>query len=42
MGLKLGDVIVRLNDRPVVSMTHGQAHEAIVLAGNNFTLGISR
>ncbi|KAG8037329.1 hypothetical protein G9C98_005539 [Cotesia typhae] len=42
MGLKLGDVVVRLNDRPVASLTHGQAHEALMLAGNNFTLGVSR
>lgn len=42
MGLKLGDVVVRINDRPVASLTHGQAHEALMLAGNNFTLGVSR
>ncbi|XP_034950656.1 glutamic acid-rich protein-like [Chelonus insularis] len=42
MGLKVGDVVVRLNDNTVSSLTHGQAHEALKLAGNNFTLGVFR
>lgn len=42
MGLKVGDVIVRLNDQPVSSLTHGQAHEELMHAGNNFVLAIQR
>ncbi|KAK2585514.1 hypothetical protein KPH14_010162 [Odynerus spinipes] len=42
MGLKVGDVVVRLNDEPISSLTHGQAHEALKLAGNNFVLGVQR
>ncbi|XP_076662437.1 uncharacterized protein LOC143365794 isoform X2 [Halictus rubicundus] len=42
MGLKVGDVVVRLNDQPIGSLTHGQAHEELMRAGNNFVLGIQR
>ncbi|XP_031779139.1 eukaryotic translation initiation factor 5B-like isoform X6 [Nasonia vitripennis] len=42
MGLKVGDVVVKLNDQPISELTHGQAHEALVLAGNNFVLGVRR
>ncbi|XP_015591704.1 uncharacterized protein LOC107266084 isoform X2 [Cephus cinctus] len=42
MGLQVGDVVVRLNDQPVSSLTHGKAHEQILLAGNNFVLGVLR
>ncbi|OXU18672.1 hypothetical protein TSAR_000124, partial [Trichomalopsis sarcophagae] len=28
--------------RPISELTHGQAHEALVLAGNNFVLGVRR
>ncbi|XP_023290365.1 titin isoform X3 [Orussus abietinus] len=42
MGLKVGDVVVRLNDQSVCGLTHGQAHEALILAGNNFVLGVHR
>ncbi|XP_066601311.1 probable serine/threonine-protein kinase kinX isoform X2 [Prorops nasuta] len=42
MGLKVGDIVVRLNDQPISNLTHGQAHEALTLAGNNFVLGIKR
>ncbi|XP_072765025.1 uncharacterized protein [Anoplolepis gracilipes] len=42
MGLKVGDVVVRLNDQPISNLTHGQAHEAIVHAGNNFVLAVQR
>lgn len=42
MGLKVGDVVVRLNDQSISSLTHGQAHEALVHAGNNFVLGVQR
>ncbi|KMQ96183.1 pdz and lim domain protein 1 [Lasius niger] len=42
MGLKVGDVVVRLNDQPISSLTHGQAHEALVHAGNNFVLAVQR
>lgn len=42
MGLKVGDVVVRLNDQPISSLTHGQAHEELMRAGNNFVLGVQR
>ncbi|XP_033231569.1 titin-like isoform X2 [Belonocnema kinseyi] len=42
MGLRVGDVIVRLNDQPIGPLSHGQAHEALSLAGNNFVLGVHR
>ncbi|KAL6422012.1 hypothetical protein ACFW04_010838 [Cataglyphis niger] len=42
MGLKIGDIVVRLNDQPISSLTHGQAHEALVHAGNNFILAVQR
>ncbi|XP_043668291.1 calponin homology domain-containing protein DDB_G0272472-like isoform X3 [Vespula pensylvanica] len=42
MGIKVGDVVVRLNDQPISGLTHGQAHEALKLAGNNFVLGVQR
>ncbi|CAK9802490.1 PDZ and LIM domain protein Zasp [Anthophora quadrimaculata] len=42
MGLKVGDVVVRLNDEPISNLTHGQAHEELMRAGNNFVLGVHR
>ncbi|XP_076753224.1 uncharacterized protein LOC143424799 isoform X2 [Xylocopa sonorina] len=42
MGLKVGDVVVRLNDQPISNLTHGQAHEELMRAGNNFVLGVLR
>ncbi|XP_026667210.1 vicilin-like seed storage protein At2g18540 isoform X2 [Ceratina calcarata] len=42
MGLIVGDVVVRLNDQPISSLTHGQAHEELMRAGNNFVLGVQR
>ncbi|XP_076398427.1 uncharacterized protein LOC100883155 isoform X2 [Megachile rotundata] len=42
MGLKVGDVVVRLNDQPIGALTHGQAHEELMRAGNNFVLGVQR
>ncbi|XP_034186061.1 uncharacterized protein LOC117607015 isoform X3 [Osmia lignaria lignaria] len=42
MGLKVGDVVVRLNDQPIGGLTHGQAHEELMRAGNNFVLGVKR
>ncbi|XP_076228875.1 uncharacterized protein LOC116428376 isoform X1 [Nomia melanderi] len=42
MGLKVGDVVVRLNDQPIGGLTHGQAHEELMRAGNNFVLGVQR
>ncbi|XP_043468093.1 titin-like isoform X2 [Leptopilina heterotoma] len=42
MGLRVGDIVVRLNDQPISDLSHGQAHEALNLAGNNFVLAIHR
>ncbi|KAL7305886.1 hypothetical protein TKK_0001892 [Trichogramma kaykai] len=42
MGLKVGDIVVKLNDRDISDLTHGQAHEALTLAGNNYVLSVKR
>ncbi|XP_076246684.1 uncharacterized protein LOC143186793 isoform X1 [Calliopsis andreniformis] len=42
MGLKVGDIVVRLNDQPISALTHGQAHEELMRAGNNFVLAVQR
>ena len=41
-GLKLGDVIVRVNDTPTSNLSHSEAHEIIMECGNNFMLGVLR
>lgn len=41
-GLKVGDVIVRINDSPTVSLNHHDAHEIIVGCANTFVLGVIR
>lgn len=37
-----GDVVVRINDEATINMTHEDAHEAMVAAGNEFVLGVLR
>ncbi|KAG5681342.1 hypothetical protein PVAND_010787 [Polypedilum vanderplanki] len=41
-GMLEGDVVVRINDTPTIEMTHEDAHEALVAAGNDFVLGVLR
>ncbi|XP_055849004.1 stage VI sporulation protein D isoform X2 [Episyrphus balteatus] len=41
-GLKLDDVIVRINDEPTSPMSHDEAHRVISSCGNVFFLGIQR
>ncbi|CRL04620.1 CLUMA_CG017688, isoform A [Clunio marinus] len=41
-GLQEGDVVVRINDKPTINMTHEDAHFELVAAGNEFTLGVLR
>lgn len=41
-GLLEGDVVVRINDSPAIDMTHENAHDELVSAGNEFTVGVIR
>lgn len=41
-GLKVGDVIVRINDTPTVNLNHHNAHEIIMGCANTFVLGVIR
>ncbi|XP_015591801.1 PDZ and LIM domain protein Zasp isoform X2 [Cephus cinctus] len=41
-GLQPGDVLIRLNGLPLHEMTHAQAHDKLVNAGNNFVLSVVR
>uniref|UniRef100_T1PEE8 PDZ domain protein n=1 Tax=Musca domestica TaxID=7370 RepID=T1PEE8_MUSDO len=41
-GLKVGDVIVRINDTPTSPLTHEESHKVITKCGNVFFLGIKR
>ncbi|KAG4078071.1 hypothetical protein HA402_002122 [Bradysia odoriphaga] len=41
-GLKVGDVIVRINDTPTSNLSHSEAHEIIMECANTFVLGVLR
>lgn len=41
-GLKVGDVIVRINDTPMSNLDHKQAHEVIMQYGSTFVMGVIR
>lgn len=41
-GMLEGDVVVRINDKPTINMTHEDAHDELVAAGNEFILGVLR
>lgn len=41
-GLLEGDVVVRINDKPTINMTHEDAHRELVAAGPEFVLGVLR
>jgi PDZ and LIM domain protein 5/6/7 len=41
-GMLKGDVIVRINEAPTSNLTHFEAHELLVHAGNSFVLGVLR
>lgn len=40
--MKVGDVIVRINDTPTSNLSHSGAHEIIMECANTFVLGILR
>lgn len=37
-----GDVVVRINDKPTIHMTHEDAHHELIAAGTEFVLGVLR
>lgn len=37
-----GDVVVRINDKPTINMSHEDAHRELVAAGTQFVLGVLR
>ncbi|XP_044266674.1 calponin homology domain-containing protein DDB_G0272472-like isoform X2 [Tribolium madens] len=41
-GLRENDIIVRVNDTPTIGITHPDAHDLLVSAGNNLTLAVRR
>ena len=41
-GMKIGDVIVRINQIPTTNMSHYEAHIVLANAGNQFVLGVLR
>ncbi|XP_065164003.1 uncharacterized protein [Atheta coriaria] len=41
-GLQVGDVIVKINDDDITALTHAQAHDRIIQAGNELTFTIIR
>lgn len=41
-GMKFGDIIVRINDTPASNLSHLEAHNVLLAAGNNFMIGVKR
>lgn len=41
-GMRIGDVVVRINDIPTANLTHQEAHLFLNEAGNTFVLGVLR
>lgn len=41
-GMLEGDVVVRINDKPTINMTHEDAHRELLAAGVEFVLGVLR
>ncbi|EZA51642.1 PDZ and LIM domain protein 4 isoform X2 [Ooceraea biroi] len=41
-GLQAGDIIVRLNGEPISQLTHAQAHNKLVSAGDDVVLSVMR
>lgn len=41
-GMQEGDVVVRINDKPTINMSHEDAHQELVAAGTEFVLGVLR
>jgi hypothetical protein len=37
-----GDVVVRINDKPAIDMSHENAHDELVAAGDEFIIGVLR
>uniref|UniRef100_A0A1B0DN69 Uncharacterized protein n=1 Tax=Phlebotomus papatasi TaxID=29031 RepID=A0A1B0DN69_PHLPP len=42
VGMKVGDIVVRINDTPASNLSHLDAHNVLLAAGNNFMLGVLR
>ncbi|XP_055714911.1 titin-like isoform X2 [Phlebotomus papatasi] len=42
VGMKVGDIVVRINDTPASNLSHLEAHNVLLAAGNNFMLGVLR
>lgn len=40
--MKVGDIVVRVNETPTSNLNHDAAHEVIIGCGNNFVMGILR
>lgn len=40
--MKFGDIIVRINDTPASNLSHLEAHNELLSAGNNFMVGVKR
>lgn len=41
-GLQAGDVIVKVNEEPMSQLTHAQAHDKLINAGNDVVLSVVR
>nr|KAF7404076.1 hypothetical protein H0235_014770 [Vespula pensylvanica] len=41
-GLRAGDVVIKLNGEPMHQLTHADAHNRLVNAGNDFELTVAR
>ncbi|XP_066991827.2 PDZ and LIM domain protein Zasp [Anabrus simplex] len=41
-GMRAGDIFVAINEKPLQNLTHWEAHEVIIQAGNNFVLSVVR
>ncbi|KAG7205544.1 hypothetical protein KM043_007521 [Ampulex compressa] len=41
-GVQAGDVVVKLNGDPLQQLTHNQAHDRLVAAGNDFVISVMR
>lgn len=41
-GLRENDIIVRVNNTPTTCLSHPEAHDLLIAAGNNLILAIRR
>lgn len=42
VGMKVGDIIVRINDTNASDLTHAEAHDIILLGKCKFTITVQR